>query len=50
MDTARLGKTVKDTIPEGMSTGSDVAALTILGYDTSFIHRSLASQPQHGIH
>jgi 2,3-bisphosphoglycerate-independent phosphoglycerate mutase len=36
MDTlARLGKTGQAmTIPEGMSTGSDVAALTILGYDT----------------
>jgi 2,3-bisphosphoglycerate-independent phosphoglycerate mutase len=32
---ARLGKTGQaHTIPEGMSTGSDVAALTILGYDT----------------
>jgi 2,3-bisphosphoglycerate-independent phosphoglycerate mutase len=32
---ARDGKTGQAwTIPEGMSTGSDVAALTILGYDT----------------
>jgi 2,3-bisphosphoglycerate-independent phosphoglycerate mutase len=32
---ARHGKTGQAwTIPEGMSTGSDVAALTILGYDT----------------
>jgi 2,3-bisphosphoglycerate-independent phosphoglycerate mutase len=32
---ARRGKTGQaQTIPEGMSTGSDVAALTILGYDT----------------
>jgi 2,3-bisphosphoglycerate-independent phosphoglycerate mutase len=32
---ARQGRTGRAwTIPEGMSTGSDVAALTILGYDT----------------
>jgi 2,3-bisphosphoglycerate-independent phosphoglycerate mutase len=40
MDTlARLGKTGQAmTIPEGMSTGSDVAALTILGYDTRHLY------------
>jgi 2,3-bisphosphoglycerate-independent phosphoglycerate mutase len=40
MDTlARLGKTgLAWTIPEGMSTGSDVAALTILGYDTRHLY------------
>jgi 2,3-bisphosphoglycerate-independent phosphoglycerate mutase len=36
---ARLGKTGQAlTIPEGMSTGSDVAALTILGYDTRHLY------------
>jgi 2,3-bisphosphoglycerate-independent phosphoglycerate mutase len=36
---ARDGKTGKAwTIPEGMSTGSDVAALTILGYDTRHLY------------
>jgi 2,3-bisphosphoglycerate-independent phosphoglycerate mutase len=36
---ARLGKTGQaQTIPEGMSTGSDVAALTILGYDTRHLY------------
>jgi 2,3-bisphosphoglycerate-independent phosphoglycerate mutase len=40
MDTlARLGKTGQAmTIPEGMSTGSDVAALTILGYDARHLY------------
>src|ERR671925_826263 len=40
MDTlARLGKSGQaHTIPEGMSTGSDVAALTILGYDTRHLY------------
>jgi 2,3-bisphosphoglycerate-independent phosphoglycerate mutase len=36
---ARLGKTGQaHTIPEGMSTGSDVAALTILGYDARHLY------------
>ena len=36
---ARLGKTGQaQTIPEGMSTGSDVAALTILGYDARHLY------------
>jgi len=36
---ARDGKTGQAwTIPEGMSTGSDVAALTILGYDTRHLY------------
>jgi 2,3-bisphosphoglycerate-independent phosphoglycerate mutase len=36
---ARRGKTGQaHTIPEGMSTGSDVAALTILGYDTRHLY------------
>jgi 2,3-bisphosphoglycerate-independent phosphoglycerate mutase len=36
---ARGGKTGQAwTIPEGMSTGSDVAALTILGYDTRHLY------------
>jgi 2,3-bisphosphoglycerate-independent phosphoglycerate mutase len=36
---ARQGKTGQAwTIPEGMSTGSDVAALTILGYDTRHLY------------
>jgi 2,3-bisphosphoglycerate-independent phosphoglycerate mutase len=36
---ARRGKTGQaQTIPEGMSTGSDVAALTILGYDTRHLY------------
>jgi 2,3-bisphosphoglycerate-independent phosphoglycerate mutase len=36
---ARLGQTGQAwTIPEGMSTGSDVAALTILGYDTRTLY------------
>src|SRR5918999_1968177 len=36
---ARRGKTGQaHTIPEGMSTGSDVAALTILGYDTRTLY------------
>lgn len=40
MDTlARHGKTGQaQTVPEGMSTGSDVAALTILGYDTPTLY------------
>jgi 2,3-bisphosphoglycerate-independent phosphoglycerate mutase len=40
MDTlARFGKTGQAmTIPEGMSTGSDVAALTILGYDARHLY------------
>jgi 2,3-bisphosphoglycerate-independent phosphoglycerate mutase len=36
---ARLGKTGQaHTIPEGMLTGSDVAALTILGYDARHLY------------
>jgi 2,3-bisphosphoglycerate-independent phosphoglycerate mutase len=36
---ARQGRTGQAwTIPEGMSTGSDVAALTILGYDTRALY------------
>jgi 2,3-bisphosphoglycerate-independent phosphoglycerate mutase len=36
---ARLGKAGQaQTIPEGMSTGSDVAALTILGYDARHLY------------
>src|SRR5919204_1360657 len=36
---ARYGKTGQaQTVPEGMSTGSDVAALTILGYDTRTLY------------
>jgi len=36
---ARLGKVGQaQTIPEGMSTGSDVAALTILGYDARHLY------------
>src|SRR5215510_3628629 len=36
---ARLGKTGQaQTIPERLSTGSDVAALTILGYDTRHLY------------
>jgi 2,3-bisphosphoglycerate-independent phosphoglycerate mutase len=36
---ARRGKTGQaHTIPDGMSTGSDVAALTILGYDTRHLY------------
>jgi 2,3-bisphosphoglycerate-independent phosphoglycerate mutase len=36
---ARLGRTGQaQTIPEGMSTGSDVAALTILGYEARHLY------------
>ena len=50
---ARHGKTGQAwTVPEGMSTGSDVAALTILGYDTRTLYtgRSPLEAASMGIH
>jgi 2,3-bisphosphoglycerate-independent phosphoglycerate mutase len=50
---ARLGRAGQaQTIPEGMSTGSDVAALTILGYDARHLYtgRSPLEAASIGIH